>query len=490
MKKLIVHSGIALVMVILGAILMGLIASDTISAAVTTVRLYSLNNALPLGQGWVSLDVTSTTQTTTAAPTLAMLWGAQWPGPDSTCAQMTNLTAEAGGACLATRRTMQASILAITNCALNRSQACQFINQLVSGLAYQTNNIVTINGVNISYPYMAGRKLGGTGTVGSAVDLMQRAIRNAPLLLHNAYQSTLRENFAFSAPSMYLLVVLFVALNVWSELLVALGVDDWKMGMVRPLTLLNLLPVVGIFVAYFVVYQGATGLLLIIFLPTTLVIVWYFEMLPALQKRPFVRPSTFCVVYAVLTLLAMTYNGVRRYDFIVVELLKAMGLGLTYMGVCWYFLGLWEKMQSKETLAPLYSTREAHVSVLLCVFVMAAVPFFTWLAPYNYTFASPILLSHPVTFLLLSFGTLLALNTEATHQDRASRTRHKDLVSFLCAVLLLFTLVVCGKGAVEFINVYLADTRTAVLPVGPNYIQYAFNQATQLGPYGGLISTR
>jgi len=481
MKKIIIHSGIALVMVVLGIVVMGYIAGDTVSSAVTTVKLYTMLLDLPLGQGWVALDEKGggLTNSNPGTPTFSQLW-AGWPGKDSACALMTNLTADATGACLATRRSLQASIQSLTNCASNRSQACQLITRFTDALAYPTTYIVLSGGVNVSYPYTAGRKLSAT-SADDPLSYMQRAVRNAPLLLHNAYRTSMLDGFSYSAPALYLLIVLFVALNVWSELLVALGVDDWVMEWMpytRPIMYINLAPVFAIFLVYFIVYRGSLNLLLIISLPTFLVLIWYFQMLPKLRLRPFIRPATFCVVYAVLTVLALGSNGVRRYDFVIVELLKAMGIGMTYMGVCWYFLGLWEKLESKEAVAPIYSTREAHTSVLLAGFVMAAVPFLTWLAPYNYSYSSPVALSHPVTFAALSLLSLLALNTQATHQHASSTTRHHDLVSFLCGLLLLYTLMVCGRGSMDFINVYLADARTPTLPMGPNYIQYAFNQPT------------
>ena len=478
MKKIILHSGVALVMVILGITVMAYMVGDGITSAVTTVRLYTMLLDLPMGQNWVALDEKNgmATNSNPNTPTMGQLWNSFWPNPS--CAAMTNLTTDSN--CLATRQKLQTAILSITNCASNRSQACQLIGSFTTALAYASTYNVLVNGVNVSYAYTAGRRL-TPSTTDDPLSYMQRAIRNVPLLLHNAYRTSMLDGFAYSVPAMYLLIVLFVALNVWSELLVALGIEDFVLSCAPSLhvtTVSNFIPAFTILLVYCCVYRAAANLIAIIFVPTMVILVWYFMMLPRLKMRPFIRPATFCVVYAVLTLLALGSNGVRRYDLVVVELLKAMGMGLTYMGLCWYYLGLWEKLQSNEAVAPLYSTREAHTSVLLSWFVMAAVPFFTWLAPYNYSYNSPITLSHPVTFTALSILSLLALNTQATHQHASSPTRREDLVSFLSSLLLLYTLMVCARGSMDFINVYLADARTSTLPMGPNYIQYSFNQPT------------
>jgi len=477
MQKLVVHCIVALCMVVLGIIVHTMISGDTTTNAVTTFRLFTMNLCLP--QSWPSIDTVAGNPTSPNAIRFSDLWNVQWPAQASSCAALTNLSTDL--TCLAARQTVQASILTITNCANKRSsQACTLIQRIVSGLAFPTVNIVTVGGVNVSYPYTAGRRLDGQ----DAKEYMRRTIANVPLLLHNSYKSSIQDGFSFSAPSLYLLIVIFMALNVGAELLVELRVDDWTMPILRPLTAINALPVLVVFPVYFAIYPGTLNLMLIIFFPTLLVVGWYYQMLPQLRLRPFVRPGTFCVVYGALTILAMGYNGVRRYEFVVVELLKAMGVGLTYMGLCWYFLGLWEKKQRNDLLAPLYSSREAHTSVLLCVFIMAAVPFFTWLAPYDYTFASPILLAHPVLFSVLSLFSLLALNSSVTHHGPANGTRHEDLVSFLCGLLLAFTLTVCSRGAMEFITIYLAEIRAPALPMGPSYIQYTYNLATQLGSVG------
>lgn len=489
MKKLVIHSVIALVMVILAIIVHSMITGDSVANAVTTFRLYTMLIGLPGGQAWASLDTNNgpATINTASAPTFSQLWNVQWPAPGSACAQLTNLSTDS--TCLAARQLVQTSILTLTNCATNRSQACNLINRVVSGLAFQSTYVVTTGGINTTYAFMAGRRLGTTPDGQDPKEYMRRTIASAPLLLHNAYRTSTQDGFSLSAPALYLLIVLFVALNVWNEVLTELGVEEWTMRWgVRTIMLFNLLPVLGIFIAYFVVYgPGSTPLLLTIFFPTALVIIWYFQMLPRLQRRPFIRPFVFCVVYAALTLLALLFNGVRRYEFVLVELLKAMGTSLIYMGLCWYFLGLWEKLQNKAALAPLYNSREAHTSVLLSAFVMAAVPYFTWLAPYNYTFASPVLLAYPAIFSVMSLFCLYALHSEASHQDKTGRMRHKDLVSFLCGVLVIFTLGVCSRGGMDFINVYLAETRAPALPMGPSYIQYAYNQENQLGK--GLPST-
>ena len=145
------------------------------------------------------------------------------------------------------------------------------------------------------------------------------------------------------------------------------------------------------------------------------------------------------------------------------------------MGLVWYFLGLWEKHDRPE-IKTLYRTKGAYLSVVLSSVVMGLIPFFAWLAPYNYNHNAPFMSTLPILFVLLAVVSLLAVNSAPALR------RHEGVLSLFCGLVFVYAFVLAMVAFVEFMNVYLGDSSKWLQTTS----QYGLNAPTLEGP--GLVA--
>lgn len=436
------------------------IVSDAVAKAVTTHRLYVMKLMQP--------------------SVLESAWQTLWPAATDPCLTMTNLSQEASGACLQRRVGIRNTILTQAGCASwqNRSQACTLISRVVQGLAF--------NVTNASPPYVAGRNLAvGANPLyrdHNPQEYISRTLANAPLLMHNAYRASVSENnYAILPSAVHLLLPIFAVLNMIGQVLHYAERDAMFMPSlpVRISTIIYALAFIVLFSVYMALYTEMQPITAVILVPPFVFFLWFDFMLPSLDHRPFVHPAVFGVVYPTVTLLALLSNGVQNYRFIMIELLKAAGVGQVYMGIIWYFMGLWEKVEKRKDTVALYRTKGAYLSVVLAMAVLALTPGLTWLSPYDFSFDSPFLAIAPLVFVVLAVTGLVGT------KFMGSSWHDEGVSCFFNFIFVGFVIIFVMINYVDVTSISGADSSTSRWI--QTSIQFQLGQDSLLGP--GLPSS-
>jgi hypothetical protein len=479
MRFLFTHLTLSIILAVLAIILHSTITGDGIASAITSFRTYVLVNLYKdTGTDWQKL----------------------WFTPGDPCQAMTNLTAEPSRACLATRLKLQTTILTASGCAAitspeyaslpgtARSQSCTLIARLVAGLAYNATNPTTP-----SMTYVAGKNLvdgaNPLATSDRPWEYLNTALTvGARYLMHNPFQaSVLANSYSVQASAIHLQVSLAILCNMimlflkpWEDKPDFLPSLPLRLSTCATFTFLLVTLLV-----YFLQYTGMRTLTVIVYVPALVQLVWYDMMLPPSTSRPFLHPAMFTVIYVSVTILALLYSGVANNTWLVIEALKAAGVAQMYMGLCWYYLGLWEKQaithvqaedKTLDGVASLYRTKGALLSVVLSTVVMALVPFFTWLAPYNYNNGAPFMSTMPVILVVVSIASLWVMNASAGVR------RVDGVLSVFCALIVVYGFALAMVSFTEFLSVNLGDSSKWLLTSN----QYALNSPTLQGQ--GLAS--
>jgi hypothetical protein len=167
---------------------------------------------------------------------------------------------------------------------------------------------------------------------------------------------------------------------------------------------------VGYFVASFLLSiiflfvnpGSATIVCLLIFVPAFVSLVYFEIFLDDPDERPWVHPYTFSIVFACLSLLALTENDVLNGTVVVIELLKCQAASQLYMEVVWYWTGYMEKKRMHSELTEVYKTKQIQFALFMGLVLVALFPFLQYVAPYDYTDADVFLRLAPLIFTAIS----------------------------------------------------------------------------------------
>jgi len=449
-----IHLALTGLLAVFGFVMHSAIMSDAVGKSVTTYRLYVMKLLQP------------------SVPD--SVWQPLWPPVGDACLTMTNLSQEPTRACLNRRVAIQTAILTQAGCAAwqNRSQACTLIARIVQGLAY---NVTGPGGT-----FQAGKNLAlGANPLNkdhNPIDYVSRALASAPLLMHNAYRASVSENnYSVITGAVYILIPLFAFLNMLGQVLHYWDKDPSLLSwvQVRPSTLVTALTLVVVFSVYMAIYTEMQPITAVLLVPPFVFLLWFDTMLPALEHRPFIHPAVFAVLFSSVTLLALLDCGVQNYRFLMIELLKTAGVGQLFMGLLWYFMGYWEKLDKDKSLATLYRTKGAYLSVVLTATVLGFTPLLAWMAPYDLSFELPFLSIAPVIFVALT-----ATGIFCTHFLGAS-WRDEGVACFFNVLLFVFVVVFVLIHFTDYATVAAADSSTSRWI--QSTIQYSLGQDAVMG---------
>ena len=323
-------------------------------------------------------------------------------------------------ACIDERRVLRNKILAAMNCLTYSSQVCSYLRTITAGIIQNK----TIAGTT----YAVGRTLLGTvpnlGTL-TYRQLLYNAIENAPYLFHNAYRAAQYDDSYVLRTILYNTVVFAILANILVHIL-----DTWEMSwgqrlFMRVLTF-SLSTIVLMFL--FLINNAGSSLtaLLGIWAPSVVVLLYYEAFLDQSVTRPWIHPFTFSVMYASISVLALTENDVLNSMVVGISLAQAHAVSMLYMQIVWYWTGKNEKKSHEQPgkqgydhngdptfegttthAAQLYTTKEMQYALYLAIVATGLLSIFQAVGPFDYNTDDFAMRAAPCLFLAISiFGTL------------------------------------------------------------------------------------
>jgi len=327
----------------------------------------------------------------------------RWPAP--ACLDALNTT-NATHACLAPRRALRNQILQRMGCFEYNSQVCTYLRALTAGIIQNR----TLGASN----FFQGRSLSGAvpamGTL-TYRQLLRDAIGKAPLLFRASFKAAQDPDFFSLRSAMYMFVAACIFANLLVHVLDQLAMT-WTHRLAMRLTVFLVSTLVPALILLIGSMGAATTVLVLVWLPAVLVLFYYEAFLDASITRPFVHPFAFAVIYASVSVLALTESAVLNWVVIAVAILQAHAVSFLYMQVVWYWVGYNEKLTHDPThagghAAELYTTREMQYALLLALVAVAVIPLAQALGPFDYDGTDPTLRAAPLVFLLIAVaGTL------------------------------------------------------------------------------------
>lgn len=322
-----------------------------------------------------------------------------YSGLTDSCARMTNLSLPDANtiACLAARKGVRDNVLNAMKCNKFSSQVCSYLQKMLS---------VVVSANRSSPPgfvWNQGKDL--TAKV-PGYDLTFRqavynAVQEAPNILHNAFWAKQDTNFVVLRTILYNMITITVFANI------VVHVSDmmpgwswrWRLGMrVGYFAISFLLSIIFLFANT----GSATIVIALIFAPAFVSLLYFEIFLDDPDERPWVHPYTFSIVFACISLLALTENDVLNGTVVVVELLKAQAASQLYMAVVWYWTGYIEKKRRHSELTEVYKTKQIQYALFMGIILVALFPFLLYIAPYDYADSDVFLRLAPVIFTAIS----------------------------------------------------------------------------------------
>ena len=316
------------------------------------------------------------------------------------CARTTNLTIPSSGdttvirACNQARRDLRTNILNSMKCDVYNSQVCALLQKVMNGV--------------INFNYTLGGNLQGRDLTSKppGYDLTYRqiiynSVQEAPNVMHNAFYAKQEKDWILLRTTIYNLITLSVLANIvvhisdsmpgWSW--------NWRLGMRVGYFLISFF--LSIILAF--ANSGSMSILFIFIFTPAIINLIYFELfLDDTVVRPWVHPYTFTVVFACLSLLALTENNVLNLMVVTIELLKAHAAAQLYMEVVWYWTGYMEKKRLGSELAEVYKTKQIQYALFMGIVLVTVFPLLQFIAPYDYTDNEPFLKLAPLLFTAIS----------------------------------------------------------------------------------------
>jgi len=332
----------------------------------------------------------------------ALSYISSWTLSDA-CAKTTNLTLQAGNSdlllCSTGRRDLRNNILNAMKCDVYNSQVCAALQKILTGVAgYNTTNTGILQGKDLTAK-PPGYDL-------TYKQIIYNSVQEAPNVLHNAFYAKQEKDWILLRTTIYNLIALSVLANIVVHIVDSMpGWSwNWRLGMRVGLFLVSFF--VSIILAF--ASSGSIAILFIgIFTPAIINLIYFELFLDDSEVRPWVHPYTFTVVFACLSLLALTENDVLNLMVVTLELLKAHAAAQLYMEVVWYWTGYMEKKRMGSDLVDVYKTKQIQFALFMGIVLVALFPFLQYMAPYDYTDNEPFLKIAPLLFTGISvIGTI------------------------------------------------------------------------------------
>lgn len=322
------------------------------------------------------------------------------------CAKMTNLSTPPLGdatilACQTARRDLRVNILNAMKCNLYSSQVCNVMQKVMAG-------IISVNN-SVTGAFFQGKDLTAKapGYDLTFKQVIYNTIQDAPNVLHNAFWAKQESQFIVLRTILYNLITISILANLLVHISDTMPGWGWnyRLGMR-----------VGIFLISFVLSNiflfsnfsaTATIVLLGIFTPAIINLIYFELFLDDTIDRPWVHPYTFTIVFVSVSLLALTENDVLNSMVVTLELIKSQAAAQLYMEVVWYWTGYMEKKRLKSNLTEVYQTKQIQYALFMGIVLVALFPFLQFIAPYDYSNSEPFLKIAPLLFTAISvIGTI------------------------------------------------------------------------------------
>jgi hypothetical protein len=131
--------------------------------------------------------------------------------------------------------------------------------------------------------------------------------------------------------------------------------------------------------------------------------------------QPRIHPYTFSVIYASVSILALTENGVLNSTVVALTIAQAQAISMLYMQIIWFWVGYKEKVRNDDYhhfeathAADMYRTKELQFSLYAGIIAMAIIAILQFVSPYDYNTSDISLRAAPLLFLVISvWGTLI-----------------------------------------------------------------------------------
>lgn len=189
----------------------------------------------------------------------------------SSCQALTNLSLDLG--CLAARQGLVKQILASTQCNVYKSQACSYINKVMTGLV---SNISVVGANNITSYVLVGKNLVG------AQKNLATAIQHAAYLFHGSFKAT-QSSWGLVIRSVLFTLIPSAILGNLLGHIADWGWSPMEIPGVIGRILFVLIPFV-LAIVYSLVIPGCAIIMLIVTLPAFVILIWYEFFLPVDRK--------------------------------------------------------------------------------------------------------------------------------------------------------------------------------------------------------------
>jgi len=338
------------------------------------------------------------------------------------CRPSVNKTLPTSDACIDERRGLRNKLLAAMNCVAYSSQLCSYLRTITAGIIQNKTYAGTT--------YAVGRSLLGTVPSMGALtyrQLLYNALDNAPLLFHNSYRAAQTDDSFVLRTILYNTVVFAILANILVHVFDTYEMS-WGKRLFMRITVFSLSTVLLMFL--FLINNAGSSLTVIlgIWAPAVLVLLYYEAFLDQSIARPWIHPFTFSVIYASISVLALTENDVLNGMVVGLSLAQAHAVSMLYMQIVWYWTGKNEKQTHSQPggrqggfdangdptfematthAAQLYTTKEMQYALYLAIVAMGLLSIFQAVAPFDYNTDDFATRGAPCLFLAISiFGTL------------------------------------------------------------------------------------
>lgn len=336
------------------------------------------------------------------------------------CRASLNKTVGTTDTCIDERKALRSKILTAMNCFTYSSQVCSYLRNITAGVIQPK----VYAGTN----YLVGKSLAGTvpnmGTL-TYRQLLYNAIDNAPLLFHNSYRAAQYDDSFVLRTILYNTVVFAILANLVVHMFDTSDMSWGKRLFVR-ISVFSLSTVLLMFL--FLINNAGSSLtvLLGIWAPSMVVLLYYEAFLDQSIARPWIHPFTFSVIYASISVLALTENDVLNSMVVGISLAQAHAVSMLYMQIVWYWTGKNEKQTHAHDAnaiarhdehynmhyttthaAQLYTTKEMQYALYLAIVVTVLLSIFQAVGPFDYNTDDFTVRGAPVLFLGMAiFSTL------------------------------------------------------------------------------------
>lgn len=366
------------------------------------------------------------------------------------CRSSVSLALPTTNACVEERRRLRNGILQAMGCFSYSSQVCSYLRNITAGIIQNKTVSGTLSAV--------GRDLTGAAPNTGGLtyrQLLTEAIDKAPLLFHNSFRAEQPE-FVVTRTVLFTMIVFAILGNLLVHLADRQDVSSMSYRLLMRIIIFVLCVKVPALI-FIILGGGGSSIVAIlgIWVPATIVLLYYEAFLDHTITRPWIHPYTFCVIYTSISILALTENDVLNTMVVGLAIAQAQAVCLLYMQVVWYWSGKMEKQTHRNSgpdLTVIYQTKEMQYALYLTFVVITLLCVLQTTGPFDYNSGSLdiTLRGAPCIFLVLAvFGTLYL--QEMDLDDEYGKEVEKPAITDKASLVKYATRITGGKLGVSLL---------------------------------------